>query len=327
MRKFPLLCLILAILFDSVKTRDNALINCTWPCPDPKHGCIITTTTAFCGSRANDIWMINEPEKSPFYTGAYVPIELKSCQKVPIPPLPSAPPNTTTKQGETVIEWPIHSIRRPQDEYLGNCGHGLYCSTTGQDKSNPVCRHRFDLSSPCDSSNQCLSRFCLVGVCQLINNSTKKDDQTKEHHGYSHPSHNSTAYILAGVFGSFGVVALALSGFFIYRHHKKNRGKTEKVEPEPVNEAAQFQENNHSRNSAIYSNSSNRRHSSYLSTSDREFIEKQFASDFQQEHVNTAAMQQRDLQHNLREQSNSSNINVVPEDSAAYLKPPPSYEP
>ncbi|CAO3630325.1 unnamed protein product [Mucor hiemalis] len=327
MKKLFLICAIPILLFDFISAPDNAFINCTWPCPDPKQGCIVTTTTAFCGSRVSDLWMINEPEKSPFYTGAYVSIELQPCQKVPIPPLPSAPLNTTAKQGETIIQWPVASVRRPQDEYLGNCGHGLYCSSSGQDKLYPVCRHRFELSLACNSSNQCLSRFCLDGVCQTINNSTKKGDQTKEHHNYSHPSHNSTGHILAGVFGSFGAVIIGLAGFFIYRRQKNIRGRTEKVEPELMEETSQFQENAHSRNSAIFNNSSSRRHSSFLSASDRELVEKQFASDFQQENINTPAMQQRDLQHSLREQSSSSNINIVPDDDAKYLKPPPSYKP
>lgn len=258
----------------SIQALQLALINCSWPCPNASHECIVTSTTTFCGNREMNSWMMNTPEKSPSYTGAYVSIHLQPCQSVPIPLLPIIDNTTSIQPGQAIIEWPITSnSRKPQDAYLGNCGHGLYCSSIGDDKLVPVCRQKLSNSIACNSSNQCISKHCIDNICQVNNSITKKEDQFKQHHHVTHPSHSSTGHILAAVFGVFGAVVIAAVAFFIYR--KRKQKNLVKVPPS--------EHNNTTTQSTTTSFNINR---------DSDLIHKQFASDFQQE--TTTVQQQQD---------------------------------
>ena len=209
-------------LISWIEALDYVLINCSWPCPNPAQGCVITNTEAFCGNRESNRWMMNSVQKAPFFTGAYVSLKLQPCQIAPKPTLPLVSPayNTTTA-GESVIQWPIPSLHRPYDAYLGNCGHGLYCSSTGEDAANPVCRARLDISDSCISSNQCISRHCENNTCQPYDNTTKKDQPYSKH--IIHPHHTSTGHILAAVFGTFGAIFVATLCYFAYRHRKNKK--------------------------------------------------------------------------------------------------------
>jgi hypothetical protein len=257
------------------------LINCSWPCPNPAQSCIVTSTNTSCGNRgSSDQWMMNSPKKSPFYTGAYITVNLQLCQPVPIPTLPTTNSTATTGVGQSIIEWPIASKHKPQDEYLGNCGHGLYCSSIGQDKLNPICRQKLDDLSPCNSSNQCLSRYCFDSLCQANNNITKKGGETK-HHNITQPTHNSTGKIIAAVLGVFGAILVIALVFFIYRKRKHNKKSV--VPPPPLSPVVAVDQNNNTMAINSTSTSFNINHSNH------DLVHKQFASDFQQESITPPA--------------------------------------
>lgn len=278
----------------SVKAAQSSLINCSWPCPRATNGCIVTPQGASCGDRGINDWVINMPEKAPIYTGAYVSIALQPCLPVPIPSLlPAYLGVNTTQIGQSIIMWPILNLRRPQDEYLGNCGHGFYCSSIGNDKLNPVCRQRFVISSTCFSSNQCSSGSCLNNTCQFNGNRT---DGTGRRYRYSESQNydnKTTARILASVFGIAGGIVVIAVGFVLYRRHINRKSAKEQI---------------------VYNNNENMQstHSfgaSGLALRMNDSFHKQFASDFQHEGATstiTSAMHQSQFQHDM---------------------PPPSYKP
>lgn len=144
-----------------------SVIDCSWPCPNPAHGCIVTNEGAHCATRGKDLWEITTPLKAPIYTGSYITRPMDSCQPAPIPNLPTG---SATKPGQSVIMWPMKPERRPLDEYLGNCRGGLFCSSAGGDKSNPVCRIRYQPGVACVSPNQCYSGICTNNICQSGSN-------------------------------------------------------------------------------------------------------------------------------------------------------------
>ncbi|KAI8645114.1 hypothetical protein BD408DRAFT_412263 [Parasitella parasitica] len=143
-----------------------SLIDCTWPCPNGADSCIITNDGARCGPKSGSQWLIPAADKSPIYTGAYAHRPLESCIPAPIPNLTHVDQGAATDASQSVILFPMQTeVDRPLDEYLGNCDGGMYCSATGNDKTNPVCRIRLQPGSACASSNQCYSRNCENSVC------------------------------------------------------------------------------------------------------------------------------------------------------------------
>ncbi|KAG2194128.1 hypothetical protein INT47_004198 [Mucor saturninus] len=272
----------------------HSLINCTWPCPTSTHGCIVTPQGASCSDKGINEWVINSPEKAPIYTGAYVSVALQACQPVPIPKLPAAFIEVNTTQiGQSIIMWPILNMRRPQDEYLGNCGHGFYCSSTGEDQLKPVCRQRFVMTSTCFSSNQCLSGSCLENTCQY--NSNRTDGGRRHRYTESHNDYDDrrTARILASIFGIVGGIIVLVVGFIMYRRRQ--------IRKAAVNEA-------------VYPNETGQQSTlsfgaSGLPLRANDSLHKQFASDFQNDGATstiTSVMQQSQLHHDI---------------------PPPSYKP
>ncbi|GAA5801292.1 hypothetical protein EDC94DRAFT_106659 [Helicostylum pulchrum] len=201
---------------------EYALINCSWPCPNISHGCIVSPQEAHCGQRRGNSWIINTPQKAPYYTGAYISVHLQPCQPAPTPYLPPATlVDNRTEPGQSIILWPIDNIRRPHDIYLGNCGHGYYCSSAGSDSLYPVCRHRVKETSSCESSNQCTTSFCHEHTCQLNidGNITEKNERWNRTHDHK----DRTAQILASVFGIVGGIVMLGIAFIVYRKHKSKK--------------------------------------------------------------------------------------------------------
>ncbi|KAI8054788.1 hypothetical protein BDF21DRAFT_431057 [Thamnidium elegans] len=200
---------------------EYVLINCSWPCPNITHGCIISPQEAHCGQRTDNNWIINTPQKAPYYTGAYISVHLQPCQPAPIPRLPPAAFDNRTEPGQSIIIWPIDNIRRPHDAYLGNCGHGYYCSSAGPDSLFPVCRQRVKEYNSCESSNQCTTSFCLEHTCQLNieHNITDKNERWNRTHDHK----DKTAQILASVFGIVGGIVMLGIAFIVYRKHKSKK--------------------------------------------------------------------------------------------------------
>lgn len=156
-----------------------SLIDCSWPCPNPADGCIITNEGAHCAPRGANRWEIKHPLKAPVYTGRPVTRPMDRCQPAPMPQLPAGDIANIPNPGQSVIMWPMQPERRPLDEYLGNCRGGLFCSSAGDDKANPVCRIRYQPGVSCVSSNQCYSGKCLDNVCQPGEDRDDDDDDNR----------------------------------------------------------------------------------------------------------------------------------------------------
>lgn len=287
--------LIVVFLFKNVNAAQDSLINCSWPCPIITNSCIVTPQGASCRERRTNEWMINTPEKSPVYTGAYVTIEFQSCDPVPIPRLPPASLGVNTTQiGQSIIRWPIQSTRRPYDNYLGNCGHGFYCSSIGDDEIEPICRQRLAILSTCFSSNQCLSGSCVDNTCQLNSRITGDRYRNQESSNYDN---KRTARILAAVFGIIGGIIVIAFGFVMYSRHKDRKALNEQMASDHEETVQQ----------AMHSFSA-----SGMPLRMNDDLHKQFASDFQNEGATstiTSVMHQSQLQHQQ------------------YDVPPPSYKP
>lgn len=294
--------IVVAIAFftQHVGAAQYSYIDCTWPCLNPSDKCVVTVQGASCGSRDITSWILNTPERSPYYTGAYVSIALQPCQPVPIPKLSSAPAsNASTVIGQSVIMWPISNLHRPQDEYLGNCRHGLYCSSFGQDKSNPVCRQKFALSSACVSPNQCSTGFCTNRTCQYNYDATFGDGRGRYGRQYDEAHYQKVGQVVAAVFGSLGALVVAVICFILYLRHKRNK---KKAEEEDVVVHGKFEESpgdTAGGASNIYNDAD---------------LQK-FSADYGHEETPTPAMQQMQLQHDML-QSHIGDNNNEP-------KPPP----
>lgn len=288
--------LTVALLFQCVfaLTARPSLINCTWPCPDPNDICIVTSKEANCQPYIENSWIILSPKKAPFYNGASVTVRNAECISAPIPQLPSAQQNQTPPAGYSIIDWPINSTqRRPQDEYLGNCGHLLYCLKSNTTSSS-VCVSRLGYDSACESSNQCAHGFCINNVCRPRNDNMHNNGNNSTNNGHSygrHPSGNSvnrqTVEIIASVLGVVSAILFAGIGIFLYRRHVAARRN----------------------NSNILVNNSNANDN----TIERVVVEQQFATDFLGEiddgHQPAATKPTRQQQDLIE---NSSNENSKP---------------
>ncbi|OBZ85766.1 hypothetical protein A0J61_06188 [Choanephora cucurbitarum] len=178
--------------------------------------------SAACQEKTTNSWVINEPSKAPVYTGAYIPTKLQSCIPAPNPLLPSIVHQNSTTQDQqisndqTIIMWPIYNMYRPSDAYLGNCGHDLYCSSTGQDADRPVCREKFDKGAYCNSTNQCLTGICENATCQSI----------YVHDGRNHPTPSSLDNqpqlrpILASILSVLTALILFVIAVRLYRRYR-----------------------------------------------------------------------------------------------------------
>ncbi|KAI8979492.1 hypothetical protein BDF20DRAFT_869915 [Mycotypha africana] len=213
--------------------RKLSLINCSWPCPDESDMCVITKAGGNCQQQTDNDWLLTTRRKAPVYTGPTVTIYLQPCLPAPFPELPPFKENMTLKQGQSVIDWPSGTIHRPLDQYLGNCGHGLYCSFTGVDSNSPVCRQRFDHGAFCVSSNQCLSSYCHDNICHPKTDIISKDNRTtdtmsdNQDSSYSAPeTSRKTVIILGSIFGAVGVLACAAICYLLYRCHYRQKQVT-----------------------------------------------------------------------------------------------------
>lgn len=214
-----------------VVSAEYAIINCSWPCPDTSHGCIVTSQEAYCGERLENSWIIHSPQKAPYYTGASVSVNLQPCQLAPFPPL--LPAAAAAAAGKQLIEWPMDNPKRPYDIYLGNCGHGFYCSSISLNLDKPVCRHRYKINERCESSNQCMTSFCSHnGTCQALINSQQLVKQQQEDEG--NDNKRKMVEILASVFGIVGGFAVIGISLFLYRKYKLNYDNNDKIEEENI---------------------------------------------------------------------------------------------
>ncbi|KAI9481112.1 MAG: hypothetical protein EXX96DRAFT_649648 [Benjaminiella poitrasii] len=241
------LILLLTVIFSAFIQKINAaleiqysIINCTWPCPDNDDSCVITSNSTSCQKADDNSWVMSSPKKAPAYTGATVSIDLLPCISAPIPQLPVAKDDANLTDEQTIIKWPVPNLRRPLDNYLGNCGHGLYCSSSGEDSQTPVCRPKLEVGSPCTSSNQCSAGYCYDNICHPKN----EDISTARNETHSHTttnvnsnSHSSgewsdnanssmsatTVKILASVFGILGGLAIIVFGFIMWHRYRRRK--------------------------------------------------------------------------------------------------------
>lgn len=181
-------------------TPQYSLINCTWPCPNASDKCVITSSSASCRPFANNNWIMNSPTRAPIYTGATVTIPNQACIPVPIPQLPVANSSAAPPAGQSIVYWPIlNTTRRVQDDYMGNCGHSLYCY-------HSVCVNRVVQGSQCISSNQCVYGFCSNSTCHPFTDGNRRRSDRK-----------TTVIAVASV---FGVVGATIFSALIYRYRK-----------------------------------------------------------------------------------------------------------
>lgn len=226
-------------------TTHYSLINCTWPCPNSSDKCTVTANGASCQPQTENTWVINSPRKAPIYTGAYVTIENVECIPVPIPELEIVKQNDTPPEGFSIVNWPILNARRPQDYYLGNCGHLLYCHQLN-DGAPPVCIDRLDYGESCDSSNQCANGFCYNNICHPSNETIFNDGHTHNHTwtGNSENTPNrKTVEIVASIFGIVGAILFVVAGVLVYKRSKKMSLFTRKNKeegPDSVDTQQQF---------------------------------------------------------------------------------------
>ncbi|KAI8645115.1 hypothetical protein BD408DRAFT_90248 [Parasitella parasitica] len=293
----------------------SSVINCTWPCFDNNAKCVVTPKSASCQIPLGDGWILGSPTKAPTFTGASVSKILSACIAAPNPQLPAASPNTNINSNQTIVQWPPWTLRRPLDSYMGNCGHNLYCSSTGQDANQPVCRKRLSVGSMCYSSNQCRAGFCNDGVCH-----SKDEDSTGT--DYSHSRNNAhmsnkTIQILASVLGIIGALLFACISFYMYHRHRrvvnKNHDRVCSSSGENTNSSSNFPDK------------------SVVPVSSNSYNEEQFASDFLRgdTHHNAAASVIVDTNNALSaaglNQLQADMLKSYSADSNGFLGPPPSY--
>lgn len=306
---FVLVIVILAFIHIACAITQSSVINCTWPCFDDAAKCIVTPEGASCQIVQGDSWILNSPHKAPVFTGSYVSRVALPCIPAPIPQLPVTTQNTTINANQTIIEWPSWTLRRPLDSYLGNCGHDLYCSSMGQDASQPACRQRLSVGSTCRSSNQCHYGFCSDNVCHPKNESPNNDGHTHHADGMDRNGgqmSSKTVQILASVFGIVGALLFAGIGFFMYRRHRRRSVLSQQslVYPPPSNNI------NNSSSTSFNVNTAPLNSTGYK--------EEQFASDFLHE----------DNQHVAPPPVTINDNNAMRYgDDNGFLRPPPSYRP
>lgn len=310
-------------LVPAINAGKNTVINCTWPCFDDSASCVVTPESASCQIVQGNGWILNSPKKSPTFTGASVSKLLASCIPAPNPQLPTAAQDTIITSNQTIIEWPSWTLRRPLDSYLGNCGHDLYCSSAGDDATQPVCRRRLSVGSTCSSSNQCHASYCNDNVCHSKNEDTKNEGHTHDsnYSGRSNSHMNSkTIQILASVFGIVGALLFAGIGFFVYRRHRRRLSNKQ-------DQAYQAPNNN-------FNNSSNSFNVNVSPLNSNGYKEEQFASDFLHQDSHHSASLPVTIHNNnnatpamRQSQVQAEMLNSFNDENNDLLRPPPSYKP
>ncbi|KAI8889172.1 hypothetical protein K501DRAFT_171260 [Backusella circina FSU 941] len=216
------------------------VINCSWPCPNISDTCILTRTSAQCQLKGDNEWNIITPSKSPVYTGAYSSVENHTCIPAPIPNLPIYQNSTVLTTGQTVIQWPIVETYKSLDNYLGNCKHGMFCSSTGQDEARPICRRGYAPGSKCISSNQCKRGFCESGTCHQKSTYTEKTGQSQQEER-GRQTHN-TIIIAATIVSILGAIVILLIVFTVvrYRRRRVKHSENKDADSNLFNEVSDF---------------------------------------------------------------------------------------
>ncbi|KAK4517299.1 DNA repair protein rad14 [Mucor velutinosus] len=313
---FAFVIVILATTHITNAITQNSVINCTWPCFDDAARCVVTPEGASCQIAQGDSWILSSPEKAPVFTGSYVSRIALSCIPAPIPQLPMATQNTTVNSNQTVIEWPPWNLRRPLDTYLGNCGHGLYCSSVDKDANLPVCRQRLSVGSTCQSSNQCHYGFCSDYICHPKNESPTNDGHTHHSDNNSRNSdhmNSKTVQILASVFGTVCALLFAGIGFFMYRRHRRRSIINQQP---PVYSTSNNTINNSSTSFSVNA----------VPFSSTGYKEEQFASDFLHEDKQHVAPPPVTINDNNAMRYGQAQADYD-DNGNDLLKPPPSYRP
>jgi hypothetical protein len=193
------------------------VINCSWPCPTITDACILTKNGAQCQPKIINEWNIITPSKSPVYTGAYSSVENHTCIPAPIPSLPIYRNTTVLLNNQTVIQWPIISTYKALDDYLGNCNHGMFCSSTGEDEAKPICRKGYAPGSKCISSNQCRRDYCSSGICYQSTQQESQDSTDTE----AHRQTKNTIIIAATIVSVLGVIAIIVLVIAVIRYRRR----------------------------------------------------------------------------------------------------------
>lgn len=311
-----LLALVIVILASTPTVSaltQNSVINCTWPCFDDTARCVVTPGGASCQIVQGDSWILHSSKKAPVFTGTYVSRAATSCIPAPIPQLPVATQNTTITSNETIIEWPPWTLRRPLDPYLGNCGHDLYCSSVGDDATQPVCRQRLSVGSTCQSSNQCHYGFCSDTFCYPKNESPTNNGHTHHMDRHSDDVSNKSGQILAAVFGILGALLFAGIGFFMYRRHRR---RSVNNQPLPIYPASSDMNNSSSTSFNVNT----------VPLGSAVYKEEQFASDFLHEDNQHVAPSPVTIHDNNTAKYSQAQAGYE-DNNSDLLKPPPSYRP
>ncbi|KAI9490108.1 hypothetical protein BDB00DRAFT_790608 [Zychaea mexicana] len=307
----------------------NVVVDCTWPCADSTHACIVTDATVQCGPRHNSQWILPQPNGSPVFIGETARRNTP-CVISPDPPLHETELDQVSNGRQSVIQWPPGNASNPLDAYLSDCELNTYCS-----QDTRICVQSIPEDATCESTHQCLNAMqCIENRCT----DTSLDDN--ENIDRSHTSHVHIAIIVVVVVVAVLVIISAALFVYFYRKrklklNKKHNSSSSSSSPSVIalptlsSPSAHHQQPPPAPPSLLVSPSQQQQqqqqqHNLHLHQSPQSHVPHQPSTSLAQPSTETTPyMQQQHLQYQLHRQHASIDINQNDASTSNNIPPPP----
>ncbi|KAI9256672.1 hypothetical protein BDA99DRAFT_517044 [Phascolomyces articulosus] len=317
---------IFLLLFFYIRCCQSAkvLVDCTWPCADTTHACIVTNVTVQCGPQHNSQWILPQPNRSPIFIGETARRNTP-CVTSPNPTLEETDLEDISNGRQSIIHWPPGNASNPLDDYLSDCEYNTYCS-----KETRICVNSKPEDAVCQSTHQCLNALQCIENDRCTDTSLDDDEDKAASDHHANRVHTAIIVVVV-VVAALVIISVAL---FIYFYRKRKLKRINKhvstdsttislpplQHPPPPPSSALSPGVTHS------SSSPSQQHASLSPNSSLEEQQQQPTVVMAQRSTETTpSMQQQHLQYQLHRQHAS--IDIKDNESTPNHIPPPPYSP
>ncbi|KAI7853375.1 hypothetical protein BDC45DRAFT_536475 [Circinella umbellata] len=192
---------LLLFLYLSYSEAIKVVVDCTWPCADITHACIVTNVTVQCGPQHNSQWILSQPDLSPIFIGETARRNTP-CVTSPNPPLKETELEEISNGRQSIIHWPPGNASNPFDDYLSDCEYNTYCNM-----DTHICVNSMSEDAACESTYQCSDSLQCIENNRCIDTSLddNEDKAVSDHHvDQIHTAIIATVVVVAVLFFKVG---------------------------------------------------------------------------------------------------------------------------